>query len=216
MDAHTGYLLARADGEAEAVLEHVQPFFYECVRMHAPALPPSRLVPALHYASNTNLVRLMARRRSTYLLAHHRWLVPPSHATRAHRDSIDSSLGVGSGTPHTGHSGGMMQATAELDGSVDGRSPIPALGKGAMRSHARVPACMAGRPIIIMGSVGGDDRLIPLTPLITPFDSSQPSPSEHPPLPDRAGGAHARRGAVPLVSKPTDPSVHTMSMQCND
>ena len=26
-----GYLLARSAGDAEAVLEHVQPFFYECV-----------------------------------------------------------------------------------------------------------------------------------------------------------------------------------------
>lgn len=25
-----GYLLARSAGDAEAVLEHVQPFFYEC------------------------------------------------------------------------------------------------------------------------------------------------------------------------------------------
>lgn len=26
-----GYLLARSAGDAEAVLEHIQPFFYECV-----------------------------------------------------------------------------------------------------------------------------------------------------------------------------------------
>jgi hypothetical protein len=28
-----GYLLARSGGEAEAVLEHVQPFFHECVTL---------------------------------------------------------------------------------------------------------------------------------------------------------------------------------------
>lgn len=66
-----------------------------------------------------------------------------------YRGSLDSSLGgSGSGPNATGtpSSSMMMQVTAELDGSADGRNPRPpALGKGAWvtgRSVGWMEGCM--------------------------------------------------------------------------
>jgi hypothetical protein len=110
--APPGYLLARSNGEAEAVLEHVTPLFHECVRMVVCTCTIRRS------ESSHNIHACMHASMYT-----HRGLDASSH-----------SLG-GSGTPH---SSSMMQATAELDGSVDGRNPAPSLAKGACRCHVSI------------------------------------------------------------------------------